>query len=74
MMKCMYHYFIKNSKMKSKTSWQRLNDWMIWMIWSELLYASTTDSEKNNKKKEKKILEKINKNETKIRKKIMNNQ
>ena len=44
------------------------------MTWSELLYELTTDSEKNNKKREKKILEKINRNKTRIRKKIMNSQ
>ena len=44
------------------------------MIWSELLYESTTDSEKDNKKKEKKTLEKINKNRTRTRKRIMNSQ
>ena len=47
---------------------------MIWMTWSELSYKLTTDFEKDNKKKEKKTLEEINKNEIKTRKKIMNNQ
>ena len=45
---------------------------MIWMTWSELSYKLIIDFEKNNKKRKKKISEKINKNETKTRKKIMN--
>ena len=47
---------------------------MIWITWSELSYELIIDSEKDNKKREKKILEKVNKNETKTRKKIMNSQ
>ena len=44
------------------------------MTWSESSYKLIIDFEKNNRKKEKKTLEKISKNETKIRKKIMKNQ
>ena len=44
------------------------------MTWSESLYELTTDFEKNNRKREKEILEKINKNETKTRKKIVSSQ
>ena len=44
------------------------------MTWSELLYELITDFEKNNKKRKKKILEEINKNETRTRKRTVNNQ
>ena len=47
---------------------------MIWMTWSELLYESTINSEKNNKKEKKEIFEKINKNKTKTEKKIESSQ
>ena len=47
---------------------------MIWTIWSELSYKSITDFEKDNKKKEKKISERINKNETRTKKRTVNNQ
>jgi len=60
--------------MKSKINWWKSNNQMIWITWSELLYKSIINSEKDNKKKEKKILEKVNRNETRIRKKIMNSQ
>ena len=74
MMKHTYHCSTENSKTKSKMNWQKSNDQIIWMIWSESSYKSTTNSEKDNKKREKKILEKINKNRTKTRKKIINSQ
>ena len=44
------------------------------MTWLESQYELTTDSEKDNKKREKEILEKVNKNETKTRKKIVSSQ
>ena len=44
------------------------------MTWSWLLYELTTDSEKDNRKKEKKISEKINKNAIRTRKRIVNSQ
>ena len=50
-------------------NWQKSNDQMIWITWSESSYKSTTDSEKDNKKREKKTLEKINRNETRTKRK-----
>ena len=44
------------------------------MTWSELLYELIINFEKNNRKKEKKTSEKVNKNETRTRKKIMSSQ
>ena len=44
------------------------------MTWSELWYKLTIDSEKDNKKRKKKTLEIVNKNKTRTRKRIVNNQ
>ena len=44
------------------------------MTWSESLYKSIINFKKNNRKKEKKILEKVNKNKTRTRKKTVNSQ
>ena len=73
-MKCMYHYSIESSKTKSRMNWQKLSDQIIWTIWSELLYELIINSEKDNKKKKREILEKINKDEIKIKRRIVNSQ